>query len=296
MNVMDRLILRLGVYEFLHEPETPAEGRHQRGAGARAHLQRRRVGAFHQRHTRRHPADTQSRMSTEESDQVVQRRANLEALKQLGVDPYPQAIRRRRRRSAVSLPSTAQRPERSSTPRRSPTRTAGRILAIRTFGKAGFLQLSDGRSRVQVYVRQDSVSALDFQRLQAARHRRLGRCRGTAVPDEDQRVQRPCVGAAISREVSAAIAGEVARPPGHRDTLSAALSRSDRQPGFAACLRGAEPRRRGNPRVPDRARVPRGRDADDAGDGGRRAGAPVRDAPQRARHAALHARSRPSSI
>jgi N utilization substance protein B len=24
MNVMDRLILRLGVYEFLHEPETPA--------------------------------------------------------------------------------------------------------------------------------------------------------------------------------------------------------------------------------------------------------------------------------
>ena len=28
-------------------------------------------------------------MSTEESDQVVQRRANLDALKQLGVDPYP---------------------------------------------------------------------------------------------------------------------------------------------------------------------------------------------------------------
>jgi transcription antitermination protein NusB len=25
MNVMDRLILRLGVYEFLHEPETPAK-------------------------------------------------------------------------------------------------------------------------------------------------------------------------------------------------------------------------------------------------------------------------------
>ena len=25
MNVMDRLILRLGVYEFLHEPETPSK-------------------------------------------------------------------------------------------------------------------------------------------------------------------------------------------------------------------------------------------------------------------------------
>ena len=28
-------------------------------------------------------------MSTDESDQVIQRRANLEELKQLGVDPYP---------------------------------------------------------------------------------------------------------------------------------------------------------------------------------------------------------------
>jgi lysyl-tRNA synthetase class 2 len=42
-------------------------------------------------------------------------------------------------------------------------RTAGRILAIRSFGKANFLVLSDGRARVQVYVRQDSLPDLDFQ-------------------------------------------------------------------------------------------------------------------------------------
>jgi lysyl-tRNA synthetase class 2 len=41
--------------------------------------------------------------------------------------------------------------------------TSGRILAIRSFGKANFLVLSDGRSRLQVYIRQDSVPALDFQ-------------------------------------------------------------------------------------------------------------------------------------
>ncbi len=35
--------------------------------------------------------------------------------------------------------------------------TAGRILAQRHQGKAGFLDLSDGRSRVQVYVRKDTV-------------------------------------------------------------------------------------------------------------------------------------------
>ena len=37
------------------------------------------------------------------------------------------------------------------------TSTAGRILAMRLQGKAGFLDLSDGRERLQVYVRQDAV-------------------------------------------------------------------------------------------------------------------------------------------
>ena len=36
-------------------------------------------------------------------------------------------------------------------------RTAGRILARRLQGKAGFLDLSDGRARLQVYVRRDGV-------------------------------------------------------------------------------------------------------------------------------------------
>ena len=44
-----------------------------------------------------------------------------------------------------------------------------------------------------------------------------------------------------------------------------------------------------HPRVPRRARLPRGRDADDASDHRRRRGAAVRHAPQRARHEAVHA-------
>ena len=39
---------------------------------------------------------------------------------------------------------------------------AGRIVAIRKFGKANFLVLSDGKARLQAYVRKDSVSARDF--------------------------------------------------------------------------------------------------------------------------------------
>src|SRR4029450_1194563 len=43
------------------------------------------------------------------------------------------------------------------------TRTAGRILAIRSFGKANFLVLSDGREKIQVYIRKDSLPERDFK-------------------------------------------------------------------------------------------------------------------------------------
>src|SRR6185369_15045826 len=43
------------------------------------------------------------------------------------------------------------------------TITAGRILAIRAFGKANFLVLSDGHAKVQIYIRQDSLPELDFK-------------------------------------------------------------------------------------------------------------------------------------
>src|SRR5215207_9513423 len=42
------------------------------------------------------------------------------------------------------------------------TVTAGRIISIRSFGKASFLVLSDGRRRLQVYLRQDALSAQEF--------------------------------------------------------------------------------------------------------------------------------------
>src|SRR5262249_8069414 len=43
------------------------------------------------------------------------------------------------------------------------TVTSGRILAIRAFGKANFLVLSDGRAKIQAYVRQDSMPEVDFR-------------------------------------------------------------------------------------------------------------------------------------
>ena len=99
--------------------------------------------------------------TADESDQVVQRRANLEELKQLGVDPYPRRFEHGVPIGAIVAEHGARTAEELESPRIT-VRAAGRILAIRGFGKAGFLQLSDGMARVQVYVRQDSVRAHDY--------------------------------------------------------------------------------------------------------------------------------------
>jgi lysyl-tRNA synthetase, class II len=97
-----------------------------------------------------------------ESDQIIQRRANLDALRQLGVDVYPRRFDAEAPIEAVVAAHGAKTSEELE-PAQLRTRVAGRVLAIRSFGKANFLQLSDGKARIQVYVRQDSMPELDFK-------------------------------------------------------------------------------------------------------------------------------------
>jgi lysyl-tRNA synthetase, class II len=102
-------------------------------------------------------------MSTiQESDQILQRRANLDELKKLGVDPYPRKFAVESTiESLVAAHGTKTGEALEGEQVR--TRTAGRILAIRSFGKANFLVLSDGKARIQVYIKQDSLPERDFQ-------------------------------------------------------------------------------------------------------------------------------------
>jgi lysyl-tRNA synthetase, class II len=105
-------------------------------------------------------------MSTgEESDQVAQRRANLEELKKLGVDPYPHRFDTQATIAAVVAEHGAKSSQ-DLEAARIDVRTAGRVLAIRSFGKANFLVLSDGTARIQVYIRQDALPERDFRIFQ----------------------------------------------------------------------------------------------------------------------------------
>jgi lysyl-tRNA synthetase class 2 len=106
-------------------------------------------------------SDREDRRQGVPGDQVVQRRANLEELKKLGVDPYPRRFDADASiESLVNAHGAKTREELDAVP--IAVRTAGRILAIRSFGKANFLVLSDGKARVQVYLRQDSLPERDF--------------------------------------------------------------------------------------------------------------------------------------
>jgi lysyl-tRNA synthetase, class II len=99
-------------------------------------------------------------VSSEEA-QIQQRRANLEAIERLGIAPYPTKFHSTHTITEV-VETHGARTKEELEHARVDTITAGRILSIRSFGKAGFLVLSDGRRRIQVYVRQDALSERDY--------------------------------------------------------------------------------------------------------------------------------------
>jgi lysyl-tRNA synthetase class 2 len=97
-----------------------------------------------------------------QDEQIQQRRANLKALEALGINVYPSSFPHQDTVSAL-VERFGQLTHDELEAARPNTVTCGRILAIRSFGKANFLVVSDGLSRIQVYVRQDAMAALDFQ-------------------------------------------------------------------------------------------------------------------------------------
>jgi lysyl-tRNA synthetase class 2 len=97
-----------------------------------------------------------------EREQYAQRLAKLDEIRRLGAPAYPTTFGRTatiaevvERYGGVDAETLeAERPTAS---------VAGRILGVRSFGKARFLVLSDGLERLQVYVRADAVDARTFE-------------------------------------------------------------------------------------------------------------------------------------
>ncbi len=95
-------------------------------------------------------------------EQLQQRRANLDELAKLGVEIYPRRFDRTHAITDLVI-QYGGRTHDELEAEKIPATTSGRILEMRSFGKANFLVVSDGLRTVQAYVRQDSVPPLDFQ-------------------------------------------------------------------------------------------------------------------------------------
>ena len=148
--------------------------------------------------------------------------------------------------------------------------TAGRVLALRTAGKAGFLDLSDGLTRIQVYVRRDAVGDAAFELYRALD---LGDWIGvegeifrTRTGELSVKARRLTFLAKCFRPLPEKWHGlkDVERRYRQR-YLDLAVNPESRQvfERRAAIVRS-------HPPFLDGARVSRGRDADDAADRGRR--------------------------
>ena len=97
-----------------------------------------------------------------QDEQFHQRRSNLEELARLGVPTYPHRFARRHTISEL-VDRYSARDRGALEAERIDTTTSGRVVAIRSFGKANFLVLSDGLAKVQIYIREDALAPLDFR-------------------------------------------------------------------------------------------------------------------------------------
>ncbi len=96
---------------------------------------------------------------------LAQRRFKLAELKRLGYEPYPHKFDYSHTIGEVRAGyGQAGSPELEES--KPAVRVCGRIMSLRPQGKAGFMDLSDGEHRLQVYVRRDTVGPDAFALFQ----------------------------------------------------------------------------------------------------------------------------------
>jgi lysyl-tRNA synthetase class 2 len=98
----------------------------------------------------------------ETSELIQQRIRNLEELRAEGVDPFPNNFPVTHTSEAIhqtfdSLPDETLESSAET------CSIAGRIMAIRDFGKASFIQIQDRKGRIQAYLRKDIVGEQAFK-------------------------------------------------------------------------------------------------------------------------------------
>lgn len=89
-----------------------------------------------------------------QSQEFTQRKVKLDEIRKLGVDPYPNDFKPKDTTKECVDNHTKSTQEELDTLAKTFT-LAGRIMAVRSFGKAAFVQLQDRTGRLQCYIKKD---------------------------------------------------------------------------------------------------------------------------------------------
>jgi lysyl-tRNA synthetase, class II len=96
---------------------------------------------------------------------LEQRHFKLAELKRLGYNPYPNKFDYSHTLSQIRTEFEPFSHDELQE-KKVGVRVCGRIMSLRPQGKAGFMDISDGENRIQVYVRKDSVGPENFELFQ----------------------------------------------------------------------------------------------------------------------------------
>lgn len=86
------------------------------------------------------------------NDQELRRREELQHLRDAGVNPYPPSFDRTHSSAEILATFSDENPVPLSN-----VAVAGRIVAMRSMGKASFLHIADSRGRIQIYLKRDDL-------------------------------------------------------------------------------------------------------------------------------------------
>ncbi|MCJ7580494.1 MAG: lysine--tRNA ligase, partial [Candidatus Aminicenantes bacterium] len=103
-------------------------------------------------------------VQSERSDQELARDVKLEKLIQQGIDLFPHKVDVTHSVTEIVSQNTSKKKE-DLEEQPSEVFVPGRILSIRRMGRATFFHISDGRNKLQVYLRADKIGQELYDRF-----------------------------------------------------------------------------------------------------------------------------------
>ncbi len=168
------------------------------------------------------------------------RRARLEAIRARGIDPVSRVGRSRSSGSRQLRARTGERDAADLDATKERAAVAGRVMSQRSFGKLRFFDLVEDGVKIQASVRKGETPDAVLDLLDQVDVGDAVRVEGTRLAYADGRADAGGRSGHDARQEPAAAAREVARSPGRRGPLPAALPRPAGERGGPADRAGAQ--------------------------------------------------------